>query len=114
LGRGHLTFFRVARFLRVNPAKCRANPREPWRILLARKASLRNQGQHNKVRVLVKAARSVDGSSVSPHTGVKPEIKDRAIRQKQEARFLAELKNHISVPTGRLRTAAKIYEASVA
>ena len=56
----------------------------------------------------------MDGSSVSPHTGVKPEIKDRAIRQKQEARFLAELKNHISVPTGRLRTAAKIYEASVA
>jgi len=79
---------------------------------IVREASPRNEGQH-KVRVLVKPAQSPDGSqSVALCWSQGRTEKDRAIRQKQEIRFLADIeKLGKRIALGRLRTAAKIYEA---
>jgi transposase len=79
---------------------------------VVREASPRNEGQH-KVRVLVKPAHSPDGSqSIALCWSEGRTQKDRAIRQKQEIRFLADVeKLGKRIALGRLRTAAKIYEA---
>ena len=79
---------------------------------IVRKPSPRNEGQH-KVRVLVKPAQSPDGSqSIALCWSEGRTEKDRAIRQKQEIRFLADIeKLGKRIAEGRLRTAAKIYEA---
>jgi transposase len=79
---------------------------------IVREASPRNEGEH-KVRVLVKPAQSPDGSqSIALCWSEGRTQKDRAIRQKQEARFLADTeKLSKRIALGRLRTAAKIYEA---
>ena len=79
---------------------------------IVREASPRNEGQH-KVRVLVKPAHSPDGSqSIALCWSEGRTQKDRAIRQKQEIRFLADVeKLGKRIAVGRLRTAAKIYEA---
>jgi transposase len=79
---------------------------------IVREASPRNEGQH-KVRVLVKPAQSPDGSqSIALCWSEGRTQKDRAIRQKQEIRFLADMeKLGKRIALGRLRTAAKIYEA---
>jgi transposase len=79
---------------------------------IVREPSPRNEGQH-KVRVLVKPAQSPDGSqSIALCWSEGRTQKDRAIRQKQEVRFLADVEKLAKrVALGRLRTAAKIYEA---
>src|SRR6202140_3597455 len=79
---------------------------------VVREPSPRNEGQQ-KVRVLVKPAQSPDGSqSVALCWSQGRTEKDRAIRQKQEIRFLADMeKLRKRIAEGRLRTAAKIYEA---
>jgi transposase len=79
---------------------------------IVREASPRNEGQH-KVRVLVKPAQSPDGSqSIALCWSEGRTQKDRAIRQKQQIRFLADMeKLGKRIALGRLRTAAKIYEA---
>jgi hypothetical protein len=65
------------------------------------------------VRVLVKPAQSPDGSqSIALCWSEGRTEKDRAIRQKQEIRFLADIeKLGKRIALGRLRSAAKIYEA---
>jgi transposase len=65
------------------------------------------------VRVLVKPAQSPDGSqSIALCWSEGRTEKDRAIRQKQEIRFLADIEKLAKrIALGRLRTAAKIYEA---
>jgi transposase len=82
-----------------------------WQEIL-REPSPRNEGQH-KVRVLVKPAQSPDGSqSIALCWSEGRTQKDRAIRQKQEIRFLADIEKLAKrVALGRLRTTAKIYEA---
>jgi transposase len=79
---------------------------------IVREPSPRNEGQH-KVRVLVKPAHSPDGSqSIALCWSEGRTQKDRAIRQKQEIRFLADIEKLAKrIALGRLRTAAKIYEA---
>ena len=79
---------------------------------IVREPSPRNEGQH-KVRVLVKPAQSSDGSqSIALCWSEGRTQKDRAIRQKQEVRFLADIEKLAKrIALGRLRTAAKIYEA---
>jgi transposase len=79
---------------------------------IVREASPRNEGQH-KVRVLVKPTHSPDGSqSIALCWSEGRTQKDRAIRQKQEIRFLADIeKLGKRIALGRLRTLAKIYEA---
>jgi transposase len=79
---------------------------------IVREPSPRNEGQH-KMRVLVKPAHSPDGSqSIALCWSEGRTQKDRAIRQKQEIRFLADIeKLGRRIALGRLRTAAKIYEA---
>jgi hypothetical protein len=79
---------------------------------IVREASPRNEGQH-KVRVLVKPAQSPDGSqSIALCWSEGRTQKDRAIRQKQEIRFLADIEKLAKrIALGRLRRAAKIYEA---
>ena len=79
---------------------------------IVRESSPRNEGQH-KVRVLVKPAQSPDGSqSIALCWSEGRTQKDRAIRQKQEVRFLADIEKLAKrIALGRLRTAAKIYEA---
>ena len=58
---------------------------------IVREPSPRNEGQH-KVRVLVKPAQSPDGSqSIALCWSEGRTQKDRAIRQKQEVRFLADV-----------------------
>ena len=58
---------------------------------IVREPSPRNEGQH-KVRVLVKPAQSSDGSqSIALCWSEGRTRKDRAIRQKQEVRFLADI-----------------------
>jgi transposase len=61
----------------------------------------------------VKPAHSPDGSqSIAPCWSEGRTQKDRAIRQKQEIRFLADMEKLAKrIALGRLRTAAKIYEA---
>ena len=65
------------------------------------------------MRVLLKPAHSPDGSqSVALCWSQGRTEKDRAIRQKQEIRFLADTeKLRKRIVAGRLRTSAKIYEA---
>jgi hypothetical protein len=79
---------------------------------IVREPSPRNEGQH-KMRVLLKPAHSPDGSqSVALCWSEGRTEKDRAIRQKQEIRFLADTeKLRKRILAGRLRTSAKIYEA---
>jgi transposase len=79
---------------------------------IVREPSPRNEGQH-KMRVLLKPAPSPDGSqSVALCWSQGRTEKDRAIRQKQEIRFLADTeKLRKRIVAGRLRTSAKIYEA---
>jgi transposase len=79
---------------------------------IVREASPRNEGQH-KVRVLVKPTHSPDGSqSIALCWSEGRTQKDRAIRQKQEIRFLADIEKLARrIALGRLRTLAKIYEA---
>jgi transposase len=79
---------------------------------IVREPSPRNEGQH-KVRVLVKPAQSPDGSqSIALCWSEGRTQKDRAIRQKQEVRFLADTEKLAKrIALGRLRTATKIYEA---
>ena len=79
---------------------------------IVREPSPRNEGQH-KMRVLLKPAHSPDGSqSVALCWSQGRTEKDRAIRQKQEIRFLADTeKLRKRIVAGRLRTSAKIYEA---
>jgi transposase len=79
---------------------------------IVREPSPRNEGQH-KVRVLVKPAQSPDGSqSIALCWSEGRTQKDRAIRQKQEVRFLADTEKLAKrIALGRLRSAAKIYEA---
>lgn len=79
---------------------------------IVREASPRNEGRH-KVRVLVKPAHSPDDSqSVALCWSEGRTQKDRAIRQKQEIRFLADIEKLAKrIALGRLRTLAKIYEA---
>jgi transposase len=79
---------------------------------IVREPSPRNEGQH-KVRVLVKPAQSPDGSqSIALCWSEGRTQKDRAIRQKQEVRFLADIEKLAKrIALGRLRTVAKIYEA---
>jgi transposase len=79
---------------------------------IVREPSPRNEGQH-KVRVLVKPAQSPDDSqSIALCWSEGRTQKDRAIRQKQEIRFLADTEKLAKrIALGRLRTTAKIYEA---
>jgi transposase len=79
---------------------------------IVREPSPRNEGQH-KVRVLVKPAQSPDGSqSIALCWSEGRTQKDRAIRQKHEVRFLADIEKLAKrIALGRLRTTAKIYEA---
>jgi transposase len=79
---------------------------------IVREPSPRNEGQH-KMRVLLKPAHSPDSSqSVALCWSEGRTEKDRAIRQKQEIRFLADTeKLRKRIVAGRLRTPAKIYEA---
>jgi transposase len=79
---------------------------------IVREPSPRNEGQR-KMRVLLKPAHSPDGSqSVALCWSEGRTEKDRAIRQKQEIRFLADTeKLRKRILAGRLRTSAKIYEA---
>src|SRR5271166_4226546 len=78
-----------------------------------REPSPRNEGQRKVRVVLVKPAHSPDGSqSVALCWSEGRTEKDRAIRQKQEIRFLADTeKLQKRIVAGRLRTPAKIYEA---
>jgi transposase len=84
---------------------------EGWQEIV-RELSPRNEGQQ-KVRVLIKPAQSPDGSqSIALCWSEGRTQKDRAIRQKQEVRFLADTEKLAKrIALGRLRTAAKIYEA---
>jgi len=84
---------------------------EGWQEIL-REPSPRNEGQQ-KVRVLVKPAQSPDGSqSVALCWSQGRTEKDRAIRQKQEIRFLADIeKLRKRIAAAQLRKPAKIYEA---
>jgi transposase len=84
---------------------------EGWQEIV-REPSPRNEGQQ-KVRVLIKPAQSPDGSqSIALCWSEGRTQKDRAIRQKQEVRFLADTEKLAKrIALGRLRTAAKIYEA---
>jgi hypothetical protein len=77
---------------------------------IVREPSPRNEGQH-KVRVLLKPAQSPDGSqSIALCWSEGRTQKDRAIRQKQEIRFLADTEKLAKrIALGRLRTTAKIY-----
>jgi transposase len=79
---------------------------------IVREPSPRNEAQQ-KVRVLVKPAPSPDGSqSVALCWSPGRLEKDRAIRRKQELRFLADLeKLRKRIVAGKLRAASKIYEA---
>jgi transposase len=79
---------------------------------IVREPSPRNEGQQ-KVRVLLKPAHSDEGSqSVALCWSQGRMEKDRAIRQKQEIRFLADTeKLRKRIAAGQLRTSAKIYEA---
>ena len=65
------------------------------------------------MRVLVKPAQSPDGSqSIALCWSEGRTQKDRAIRQKHEARFQADTEKLAKrIALGRLRTTAKIYEA---
>ena len=85
--------------------------RQDWQEIV-REPSPRNEGQQ-KVRVLVKPAQSPDGSqSVALCWSQGRTEKDRAIRQKQEIRFLADMqKLRKRIATAQLRKPAKIYEA---
>jgi transposase len=82
-----------------------------WQEIL-REPSPRDPAQQ-KVRVLVKAVPSPDGAqSVALCWSQGRLEKDRAIRHKQESRFLADLeKLRTRIAAGQLRAAAKIYEA---
>jgi transposase len=84
---------------------------EGWQEIV-REPSPRNEGQQ-KVRVLVKPAQSPDGSqSVALCWSQGRAEKDRAIRQKQEIRFLADIeKLRKRIAAAQLRKPAKIYEA---
>ena len=79
---------------------------------IVRELSPHNEGQH-KVRVLVKPAQSPESSqSIALCWSEGRTQKDRAIRQKQEVRFLADIEKLAKrIALGRLRTSAKIYEA---
>jgi transposase len=79
---------------------------------IVREPSPRNEGQH-KMRVLVKPAQSPDGSqSIALCWSEGRTQKDRAIRQKQEARFLADTEKLAKrITQGRLQSTSKIYEA---
>ena len=79
---------------------------------IVREPSPRNEGQH-KMRVLLKPAQSPDGSqSIALCWSEGRTQKDRAIRQRQEVRFLADTQKLAKrVALGQLRTAPKIYEA---
>lgn len=79
---------------------------------IVREVSPRNEGQH-KVRVLVKPAHSPDGSqSIALCWSEGRTQKDRAIRQNQEIRFVADTEKLAKrIALGRLRSSAKIYEA---
>jgi len=78
---------------------------------IVREPSPRNEGQH-KMRVLLKPAHSPDSSqSVALCWSEGRTEKDRAIRQKQEIRFLADTEElRKRIVAGRLWTPAKIYE----
>jgi hypothetical protein len=82
------------------------------RRLAGDRARPRNEGQH-KVRVLVKPTHSPDGSqSIALCWSEGRTQKDRAIRQKQEDRFLADVEKLAKrIAVGRLRAVAKTYEA---
>jgi transposase len=79
---------------------------------IVREPLARNEGQH-KMRVLLKPAQSLDGSQIVALCWSEERTeRDRAIRQNQEARFLAALeKLRQRVVAGRLRTPAKVCEA---
>jgi transposase len=79
---------------------------------IVREPSPRNEGQH-KMRVLVKPAQSPDGSqSIALCWSEGRTQKDRAIRQKQEVRFLADTEKLAKrITQGRLQSTSKIYEA---
>jgi transposase len=79
---------------------------------IVREPSPRNEGQH-KMRVLVKPAQSPDGSqSIALCWSEGRTQKDRAIRQKQEARFLADTEKLAKrITQGRVQSTSKIYEA---
>jgi len=82
-----------------------------WQEII-REPSPRNEGQR-KVRVLVKPAHSPDGSqSVALCWSGGRAEKDRAIRQKQEGRFLLDAEKLAKrIRLGRLQSTSKIYEA---
>ena len=82
-----------------------------WREIV-REPSPRNEGQQ-KIRVLVKPAHTPDGSqSVALCWSQGRTEKDRAIRQRQEIRFLADVeKLRKRIAAAQLRTPARIYEA---
>ena len=82
-----------------------------WREIV-REPSPRNEGQQ-KIRVLLKPAHSPDGSqSVALCWSQGRTEKDRAIRQRQEIRFLADVeKLRKRIAAAQLRTPARIYEA---
>jgi len=84
---------------------------EGWQEIV-REASPRNPGQ-KKLRVLVKAAAGLQGAQTLALCWSEGRtLKDRAIREKQEARFLSDLeKLQRRVTSGRLRQEAKIHEA---
>jgi hypothetical protein len=79
---------------------------------IVREPSPRNEGQH-KMRVLVKPAQSPNGSqSIALCWSEGRTQKDRAIRQKQEVRFLADTEKLAKrITQGRLQSTSKIYEA---
>lgn len=84
---------------------------EGWREIV-REPSPRNPGQ-KKVRVLLKSAAGGDGAQTLALCWSEGRtLKDRAIREKQEKRFLEDLeKLQRRVTSGRLRQQAKIHEA---
>jgi transposase len=84
---------------------------EGWQEIV-REASSRNPGQ-KKVRVLVKPAAGADGAQTLALCWSEGRtLKDRAIRERAQARFLADIeKLQARIASGRLRQEAKIHEA---
>jgi transposase len=84
---------------------------EGWQEIV-REASPRNPGQ-KKVRVLVKPAAGADGAQTLALCWSEGRtLKDRAIRERAQARFLADIENlQRRIASGRLRQEAKIHEA---
>ena len=84
---------------------------EGWQEIV-REASSRNPGQ-KKVRVLVKPAAGADGAQTLALCWSEGRtLKDRAIRERAQARFLADIeKLQGRIASGRLRQEAKIHEA---